>query len=51
MLKCKNCGTEFRSGIQMDEKSFETATLEANFEQCPSCAQTHTYDKPDYFFK
>lgn len=51
MLKCKNCGTEFPSGIQMDEASFATAKLEQNAEQCPACGQSHGYDKPDYFFK
>jgi len=50
MLRCKNCGTEFPSGIQMDKRSFESATLAANAEKCPACEQVRGYDKEEYFF-
>ena len=51
-LKCKekNCGTEFRSGIAMDKKSFETSTLTGNYHTCPK-GHTYQYSKEDYFFK
>ena len=51
-LKCKekNCGVEFRSGIAMDEKSYQTSVLEENLHTCPK-GHTCQYGKKDYFFK
>lgn len=51
MLTCKTCGQVFRSGIQMDPKSFETSTLSNNAESCRHCETVHSYDKGDYHFE
>ncbi len=51
MVKCKSCGHEHSSAIQIDEFSFETATLEENGERCPKCGAISVYSKSDYFFK
>ena len=51
MIKCKSCGNEQPSAIQMNEQSFESATLTNNSEQCTSCGQMSTYNKYDYFFR
>ncbi len=51
MVKCKKCGNEHPSMIQMDETSYKTSTLSNNSEQCPKCGQMSTYNKEDYFFK
>ena len=49
-VACKNCGSQILSSIQMDPKSFETATLTDNSYQCPVCGQSATYNKEDHFF-
>lgn len=49
MLRCKDCGAEFRAGIQMDEATFKSNTVSGNVEQCPRGHQA-TYDQDDYFF-
>jgi hypothetical protein len=53
MVKCKNpsCGFEHQSAIQMDEISFQTASLSNKNEDCPQCGKVSTYDKPDYFLR
>jgi len=37
MLRCRNCGSEFRSRLEMDEESFHSAILSGKSEPCPSC--------------
>lgn len=49
-LKCKTCGEKFRSGIQMDEESFRTITLQNNYENCQK-GHVNSYDKENYFFE
>jgi len=51
MLRCRNCGSEFLSLIQMDEESFHSAILSNESEPCPNCTQTFAHNKLDYFFK
>ena len=51
MVKCKKCGAEHPSGIQMNEESYKTATLTNNAESCPTCGEMSTYNKEDYFFR
>jgi len=51
MLKCKSCGKPFNSGIVMDRKSYETATLRNNRHRCSQCGVVESYDKEDYFFE
>lgn len=46
-LKCKTCGLQFKSGIAMSRKSFETAILVANKHRCPN-GHIHSYNKEDY---
>lgn len=48
-VKCKTCETQFPSPIQIDEQSFQTATLINNSYQCPNSHQ-NPYDKSDHFF-
>jgi predicted RNA-binding Zn-ribbon protein involved in translation (DUF1610 family) len=50
-VKCKHCGFEHPSGIQIDQRSFQTVTLSNNQENCPKCGQFSTYNKPDYYFR
>ena len=49
-LKCKTCGEEFVSGIQLDPASFSSAVLANNVESCPR-GDSNSYDKADYYFK
>ena len=49
-LKCKTCGVQFKSGIAMSKKSFESSILRSNFHQCPK-GHVHSYDKEDYSVK
>lgn len=49
-LKCKTCGEKFQAGIQMDEESFMTVTLQNNNESCPK-GHVNSYNKEDYFFE
>lgn len=51
MVKCRKCGDEHRSMIQMDEQSFKSSSLSNNSEQCSKCGQMSTYNKSDYFFR
>ncbi len=51
MVKCKHCGYEHASAIQMPYEAFKTSTLEHNSESCPKCGKMSTYDKKDYFLK
>jgi len=48
-IKCKTCGEEFLSGIDIDEKSFETAKF-TGYHTCPKW-HAHKYNKKDYYFK
>jgi len=49
-LKCKRCGIEFPSEMNIDKKSFETIQLIGNYHTCPK-GHTEQYDKSDYFYK
>jgi hypothetical protein len=49
MVKCKVCGKEFLSPIQLDRSSFESSTLGNNTYQCPD-GHRASYDKGDHFF-
>jgi hypothetical protein len=53
MVRCKECGFEHPSEIQMDQKSFEdpNTILENNSEGCWQCRKLSTYNKPDFYFK
>lgn len=52
-FRCKNpsCGKVNVAPIQMDERSFATATLTNNGMQCQHCRQMATYSKEDHFFE
>ena len=52
LLVCKNrkCGFRHAAELQMDQKSFRTATIENNSEKCPKCGKYFLYNKQDYFF-
>jgi hypothetical protein len=50
MVKCRDCGHEHPSIIQMDTSDFKTAMIEEKREQCPKCRSVSTYKKSDYFF-
>jgi hypothetical protein len=49
-VQCDTCNKWFDSGIQMDEESFKTATIEDNTETCP-LGHVHTYSKEDMKFR
>jgi len=49
-LKCKTCGIEFVSGIDLDKESFESTTFVDNYHVCPN-QHSNSYNKQDYYFK
>lgn len=50
MIKCRDCGHEHPSIIQMDIVDFRIARINEKSEQCPKCGGVSTYKKSDYFF-
>ncbi|MFQ6135345.1 MAG: hypothetical protein ACE5KU_05990 [Nitrososphaerales archaeon] len=52
-VKCRECGSEFRSDIQMNPETFQRpdTVLDNKSEDCPFCGKTNTYSKSDYIFK
>jgi hypothetical protein len=50
MVKCRDCGHEHPSIIQMETSDFQTAEFREKKEQCPKCGSMSTYNKSDYFF-
>jgi len=50
MVKCRDCGHEHPSIIQMETSDFQTAEFREKREQCPECGSMSTYNKSDYFF-
>jgi hypothetical protein len=50
MIKCRDCGHEHQSAIQMGISDFRTAKIREKREQCPKCGSVSTYHKSDYFF-
>jgi hypothetical protein len=50
MIKCRGCGHEHPSVIQMDTSDFGTARIDEKSEQCPKCGSVSKYNKSDYFF-
>lgn len=46
MLKCKNCGKFFFSGITVE--NIESIELRNNVHVCPYCNNSVTYQKEDY---
>jgi uncharacterized OB-fold protein len=51
MIKCRNCGHEHPSIIQMDASDFKTAeSFYEKDEKCPKCGSVSTYKKSNYFF-
>jgi len=49
-LKCKTCGVQFKCGIAMSNKTFETSVLVANKHKCPN-GHVHSYNKEDYIVR
>ena len=52
-FKCKFCGEEHPSSIQMDKKSFEDVTniIQDNSLKCLKTGQSDLYSKKDMFWK
>jgi ribosomal protein S27E len=50
MIKCRGCGHEHPSIIQMDTSDFKAAKIHEQSEQCPKCGNVSTYKKSNYFF-
>lgn len=48
-VKCKKCGLTFPSGMAMDRKTFESATISGQQYECRYCGKKHTYEKADHF--
>lgn len=46
MLKCKNCGEVFFSGITVE--NIESIELRNNMHICPRCNNSDIYQKEDY---
>jgi len=51
LVKCKNCGKIFPSGIAMDKASFETSVIKDNRLQCPHCKNEGVYSKSDMIYQ
>ena len=50
MIKCRDCGYEHPSAVQMGTSDFSNAMLHEKREQCPKCGSVSTYYKSEYFF-
>jgi len=51
MIKCRDCGNEHQSNIQMNTSDFIAAKIQNKEEQCPKCGSVSTNNnKSDYFF-
>jgi uncharacterized OB-fold protein len=53
MIKCRNCGHEHPSVIQMGASDFKIGknfSEKGSGEQCPKCGIVSIYNKSDYFF-
>lgn len=48
MLKCKECGKNFSSGIAISEESFKTTEFKNNTHVCPFCGFKNVVNKGDY---
>lgn len=48
--KCKICGANHPSPIELDKKSFESADLRNNTFECPIKRKSANYDKEDMFW-
>jgi predicted nucleotidyltransferase component of viral defense system len=51
MVRCKNCGKEFNSGIAMQTQSFDLVSLVNNVHICPFCQEKNVLNKNDYIKK
>ncbi|MFJ7855312.1 hypothetical protein ACIQX3_21475 [Peribacillus frigoritolerans] len=53
MVVCTNpnCKKEFPSMIQLDQGSFQTATITDNSQQCQHCNKMITYSKENMKFR
>jgi hypothetical protein len=51
MVKCKQCGFQHPSSLQMDEDSLEASSISNNSEKCTKCGYSSAYNKEDYFFQ
>lgn len=49
MMKCPTTGKPFATGLDMDQQTYESSTLEDNFSSCPYCGQEHTWSKGDTY--
>ncbi len=47
MIRCPETGKPVATGMAMDRKSFDSATLERNSVQRPHCGKAHTWSKKD----
>ncbi len=50
MIKCRDCGHEYPSVMQMDTSAFKTVKIHENSEECPKRGSVSTYEKSDNFF-
>lgn len=47
MIKCPETGKAVFTGIEMDKRTFENATMSNNTIRCSACRKDHTWDKKD----
>lgn len=47
LIRCPLTGEPVPTGISMDARSFQTATLSNNSVGCPHCRQVHVWNKED----
>ena len=52
MVKCKGCGNNFPSKIQMADTSYWHKPILINEinQNCPGCGKNFSYNKEDHFF-
>ncbi|MCU7712620.1 hypothetical protein OK414_02030 [Priestia sp. JV24] len=51
VAKCRNCGGEFPSPIQLPTDVFNVATITDNKTTCPHCKKTTNVSKSDISIK
>ena len=49
MIICPETGEDVWTGHDIDEQSWETASISKEILLCPACLNSHTWDKNDAF--
>lgn len=50
MVRCKSCGNDFESPVQVKKDFFDTTEFNSNHYECPHCSAGFDYTREDHFF-